>query len=214
MGKRRCNVYSASMSVNDNSVNIKQKRGAHGPYHHGDLRAALIEAGLDLLQQREADDIGLREVARHVGVSATAIYRHFPDKDALLGALAHEGMKKLAAMQRAAEAEAGGGPDGFRATGAAYVKFAVENPALFRLVFSCAPSINLLDSELGKVGSAMRALRENIAELMPADLPEYERKVAALRAWSIVHGLSLLVLDGQIEYDEETIYRVICGTTL
>jgi AcrR family transcriptional regulator len=214
MGKHRCNVYSASMSINDNSVNIKPKRDTKAPYHHGDLRAALIEAGLELLRQRDADDIGLREVARHVGVSATAIYRHFPDKDALLGALAHEGMEKLAAIQQAAGAKAGGGPDGFRATGAAYVKFAVENPALFRLVFSCAPSIDLLDSELGRVGSAMRALRENIAELMPPELPVYERKVAALRAWSIVHGLSLLVLDGQIEYDEETIYRVICGTTL
>ncbi|MFT4561557.1 MAG: AcrR family transcriptional regulator [Gammaproteobacteria bacterium] len=202
------------MSTKDNSVNIKQKPGKNAPYHHGDLRAALIESGLELLQQRNAEDIGLREVARHVGVSATAIYRHFPDKEALLVALAHEGMEKLAAIQQVAGADAGGGADGFRATGAAYVKFAVDNPALFRLMFSCAPAISLLDSELGRVGSAMRALRENIARLMPEDLPDYERKVAALRAWSIVHGLSLLVLDGQIEYDEETIYRVISGTRI
>ena len=66
-------------------------------YHHGDLRAAAIEAGLTLLEEREADDLGLREVARAVGVSATALYRHFPDKAALLRALASAGLERLAA---------------------------------------------------------------------------------------------------------------------
>ena len=72
-------------------------------YHHGDLRAALIEAGMALLAEREADTLGLREVARAVGVSATAVYRHFPDKGALLGAMAREGLQRLGAAQ----AEAG-----------------------------------------------------------------------------------------------------------
>ena len=63
-------------------------------YHHGDLHAALIEAGLKLLGEREADTLGLREVARAVGVSATAVYRHFPDKGALLSAMAREGLAR------------------------------------------------------------------------------------------------------------------------
>ena len=62
------------------------------PYHHGNLRAALIEAGMALLAARALDDLSLREVARAVGVSATAVYRHFPDKGALMAALAAEGL--------------------------------------------------------------------------------------------------------------------------
>ncbi|MFP6780535.1 MAG: TetR/AcrR family transcriptional regulator [Gammaproteobacteria bacterium] len=202
------------MNSNDNSININAERPKKGRYHHGDLRAAVLAAGLELLEKRDADDIGLREVARHVGVSATAIYRHFPDKDALLLALAHEGIERLAHMQANAGTKAGGGTQGFRATGAAYVKFAVDNPAIFRLIFSNAPSVSLLDGELDSVGNAMRGLRENIATLMPQELSDAERKVAALRAWSIVHGLAMLVLDRQIEYDESLIANVIAGTKI
>ena len=94
------------MSNNDNTVNIKS-RGAR--YHHGDLRAALIEEGLEQLSQRPADEVSLREIARNVGVSATAVYRHFPDKAALLAALCIIGDEKLSAafrtaMEKAADA--------------------------------------------------------------------------------------------------------------
>src|SRR6201999_3361048 len=73
------------------TVSTSEKRS----YHHGDLRAAAIAAGLELLKSRTADDLGLREVARAVGTSATALYRHFPDKAALLRALAKEGLHRL-----------------------------------------------------------------------------------------------------------------------
>ncbi len=66
------------MTYNDNSVNIKS-------YHHGDLRSALVEEGLRLLAASDAEHLSLREIARNAGVSATAVYRHFPDKEALLG---------------------------------------------------------------------------------------------------------------------------------
>ena len=112
------------------------KRG----YHHGDLRAALIEAGLALLADRSADDIGLREAARAVGVSATAVYRHFPDKGAFLAALAGEGLRQLGAAQRVAAEAAGGGERGFAATGAAYVRFAIANPRPACPVLSVSPA--------------------------------------------------------------------------
>lgn len=195
------------MTSNDNSVNI----GRSKPYHHGDLRAALVSAGLDLLAERSADDLSLREVARRVGVSATAVYRHFPDKQALLAALAAEGLEELGRSQRSASEEAGGGPDGFCASGAAYVHFAVRNPALFRLIFTTAPAISLLDTELDKVGMAMRGLREDIAALMPAHLPETARRAAALHAWSLVHGLAMLILDEQVPYHPEEVDQVIRG---
>src|SRR6476469_1040818 len=94
-------------------------------YHHGDLRRALIDAGLELLESRDAEALSLREVARSVGVSATAVYRHFPDKNALLDALAAEGLGRLAAAQHKAADASGGGEAGFAATGAAYVRFAL-----------------------------------------------------------------------------------------
>lgn len=196
------------MTSKDNSVNIDSTKR----YHHGDLRAALIDAGLELLAERSADDLSLREVARHVGVSATAVYRHFPDKQALLSALAYEGMEELGRRQRAASEKAGGGLDGFTASGATYVRFAVENPALFRLIFASAPPVSLLDDELDKVGLGMRGLREDIAALMPPHLPEAARRAAALHAWSLVHGLAMLILDGQVDYDADEIARVICAS--
>lgn len=196
------------MTSNDNSVNIAPRKG----YHHGDLRVSLVVAGLELLAERSADDLSLREVARHVGVSATAVYRHFPDKQALLSALAYEGMEQLGRLQRAASDKAGGGLDGFTASGATYVRFAVENPALFRLIFASAPPISLLDATPDKVGLAMRGLREDIAALMPAHLPAAARRRAALHAWSLVHGLAMLILDGQIDYDADEVERVICAT--
>lgn len=198
------------MTSNGNSVNIEPIR----PYHHGDLRAALIASGLELLAEHTADALSLREVARRVGVSATAVYRHFPDKQALLSALAAEGMERLGEMQRAASDRAGGGPDGFVASGATYVRFAAENPALFRLIFASAASVSLLDAAPDKVGRAMRGLREDIARLMPRDLPEAARRTAALHAWSLVHGLAMLILDGQVSYEPDAIEAVIRGAGL
>jgi AcrR family transcriptional regulator len=174
-------------------------------YHHGDLRAALIEAGLALLEARAADDLGLREVARAVGVSPTAIYRHFPDKRALMAALAAEGLARLAAAQHAASEAAGGGVAGFSATGAAYVRFALANPALFRLIFANAASADLLKD--GPEDDAMAFLRANAAAL--AEGVGGDAQVVALQAWAIAHGLAMLMLDGQVPVEDALIDRVV-----
>src|SRR3546814_6184773 len=96
-------------------------------YHHGDLRAAVIAAGLKRLAEDAGGELGLRALARDVGVSATALYRHFPDKEALLDALAAEGLRRLGALQAQAWLKAGGGRDGFKATGIAYVRRSDEH---------------------------------------------------------------------------------------
>ena len=212
------------MASKDNTVNIpaglkvkkkiKRIEAAKKPYHHGDLRGALLEAGQRLLQTRKADDLALREVARDVGVSATAVYRHFPDKGALLSALAQDGLDRLGQAQRQATAVAGGGHNGFLASGLAYVQFAVANPALFRLIFSCAQSEDLLDRPLDSVTGAMHDLRADIDRLMPPHLPAPARKAAALHAWALVHGLALLVLDAQIPLDWVVIQSVLSTTGL
>ncbi len=184
-------------------------------YHHGDLRNALVEAGLKLLQARgpegAQDDLGLREVARDVGVSPTAIYRHFPDKQALKVALACEGLARLAQRQRQASAQAGGGAAGFLASGLSYVRFAAEQPVLFRLVFSFAQPDDLLDASPEQMSAAMRGLREDIDRLLPTHWPAARRKATALHAWALVHGLAMLVLDRQIPPDWALIEQVLIG---
>lgn len=177
------------------------------PYHHGDLRRALIEAGLDLLESREAEGLSLREVARAVGVSATAVYRHFPDKGALLDALAAEGLGRLAAAQRAAADAAGGGEAGFVATGIAYVRFALANPALFRLTFGATAARDILDRPPEHVPDAMAFLRANAMEA--AARMGLDAKTVAVHAWAIAHGLATLMLERQIAADDGLIERVI-----
>jgi AcrR family transcriptional regulator len=167
-------------------------------YHHGDLHAALIEAGLKLLDEREADTLGLREVARAVGVSATAVYRHFPDKGALLSAMAREGLARLG------KAQAEAGRAGFGAVGRAYVTFALENPALFRLIFANSPSHSPLDWNSDDPDT-MPLLRMPAVREVAAKQSEAEARLFALRSWALVHGLAVLLLDRQLKADDATI---------
>lgn len=194
------------MASNANSVNIENaKRG----YHHGDLRSALVQAGLEMLKTRSADEVSLREIARLVGVSATAVYRHFPDKAALLGALCDEGGRELARLQVEAMQKSGGGRPGFDAVGRAYVRFALDNPTLFRMMMTTRPAVDFLDIQPDRDNSALQLLRENISTLVPAGATPEQRRIAALRAWSIVHGLAMLMLDKQVAVDEAVIDAVI-----
>ncbi|WP_338445810.1 TetR/AcrR family transcriptional regulator [Pelagerythrobacter marensis] len=181
---------------------------SQSPYHHGALREALIEAGLRALEAAEGGAISLRELAREVGVSPAAVYRHFPNKSALLAALGEAGLARLGAAQEQACAAAGGDRAGFAATGRAYVRFALANPALFRLIFTH-----------GETGSAQRDKTDPAWDLLKRSTvalagegPAAER--LALQAWSIVHGLAMLMLDGRLPADETLIDRVIDPETL
>ena len=199
---------------NGYSVNMNppvRKDQTARPYHHGDLRQALIDAGLRLIETRAEDDLGLRELAREVGVSPTAIYRHFPDKQALKAALAGAGLVRLAVSQQQASAKAGGGAAGFLASGMAYVRFAAGQPVLFRLIFSHAAVDDLLDADPSRQSTAMRGLRDDVDRLVPPGCPAAERKALALHAWALVHGLARLVLDQQIPPDWALIERVLAG---
>ena len=189
------------MSQQDDSVNMESK-----PYHHGDLRDALVIEGLRLLAERDVEAVSLREVARGVGVSATSVYRHFPNKEALMTTLALKGLAQLGAAQRAAADEAGGGEAGFGATGRAYVRFALANPALFRLIFA-SPALaphkasGVLDSEAGNL------LQTNAAAAVAHD--GGEAGILAVQSWALVHGLAMLMLDGQIPEDDKLIDKAI-----
>jgi len=191
------------MASNANSVNIEKKS-----YHHGDLRAALIADRQALLAEQEADSLSLRELARRVGVSAPSVYRHFPDKEALMTALAEEGLKQLAVVQREAADAAGGGEAGFAATGRAYVRFALANPALFRLIFT-SPLIARYRRKNPDQPEAMTFLLANAAASAGVEQGSAEARRAAIEAWALVHGLAMLMLDGQVPMDETLIDRAI-----
>ncbi|KTE38633.1 TetR family transcriptional regulator [Sphingopyxis sp. HIX] len=193
------------MASKDNSVNIKSDGAkASGAYHHGDLRAAVIAAGLKRIEDGEGGELGLRALARDVGVSATALYRHFPDKEALLDALADEGLRRLGALQAQAWLKAGGGSAGFKATGIAYVRFAHDEPALFRLSFTRQMAERKEGGDGGEV--AYNLLRAGVGEALPG---VKDPDVAALHAWALVHGLAMLVLDRRIDWDEAMVEKVV-----
>jgi AcrR family transcriptional regulator len=210
-------VYIINMKVKDNSVNIKESSEIKGAYHHGALSEALIRAGVSALDSgTSVEDLSLRGLARTVGVSPTAVYRHFPDKAALLAALAGAGLDRLGADQRQAATLAAphGALAAFAASGAAYVRFALAHPALFRLIWVAAPSGDLFTAPLGETHPAMADLRSGIAAILPPDATPDARRAAALSCWSLVHGLAMLALDRRITLDDATIDRVVAGLVM
>jgi AcrR family transcriptional regulator len=172
-------------------------------YHHGSLRDALLKEGIAALEGDEGKEPSLRELARRVGVSATAVYRHFPDKQALNRALAREGSKLLGNAQKKAADTAPDLPTKFALTGRAYVRFALAHPVLFRLMFTQGEPV-----ESGEEGpDPARELLTDITCKLSATREEAER--LALQAWSIAHGIAMLMLDGRIPADDKFIDHLL-----
>ena len=203
------------MEADANAVNIKSAEpSANRAYHHGDLRDALVKAGMGLLEQRTSQQLSLREVARTVGVSATAVYRHFPDKEALMRAMAGRGFVMLGEMQAGAAAGLDQ-PDAFIAAGVAYVRFALRNPAVFRVMFSCPPPRDLFSEAPDEQAAPLQILRGNVAALVaPGEeqIAVHEaRKIASISAWALVHGLATLLLDGMVEATDVEISAIVAS---
>lgn len=163
---------------------------SNAPYHHGNLRQALLEAALIILERDGEAGLGLRDLARAVGVSPAAPYRHFDNRAALLEALAVTGFQRFtAAMDTVASTNP---PDLLSAMGKTYVLFALNNAALFRLMFS--PQLKR-DNRPG-LRMAADAAFASLSQISGGNTPD--GRIAALAAWARVHGLAVLLLDGQI----------------
>ncbi|HEY3801515.1 MAG TPA: TetR/AcrR family transcriptional regulator [Kofleriaceae bacterium] len=169
-------------------------------YHHGNLGPALIDAGLHAIAEHGPDNFSLRDVARRAGVSAPAVYRHFVDKESLLAAIAVDCSVRIRAIMDDAIALAP--PDPllrFRAQGIAYVRFAVRHPHHFRamtipgLTARMPPQV-ARDLQFHEV-SERAALEEGQRDGLIAPVPIDELLLAAL---SIVHGLAMLIIQGEL----------------
>ncbi|WP_407562763.1 TetR/AcrR family transcriptional regulator [Streptomyces sp. 184] len=194
---------------------MSEVRGGKAGYHHGDLRNALVDAASELARGGGPEAVVLREAARRVGVSPTAAYRHFANQADLLQAVKDEGQRRLADSMEKAIAETapppGGDPAGaakarLMALGLGYVRFAVGEPGMYRTAFC-------------RVGPDQEKWTEDggAAELRPGDARSFRLLVGAMEAldaagvmrpgsrtgaefaaWSAVHGLAMLILDGPL----------------
>lgn len=175
-------------------------------YHHGDLRHALIEASLALISEEGFAALTLREVARRAGVTHAAPYRHFADKEALLAAVAEEGFRTMAAQMRERMDKEPGPTQRLAACGVAYVMFAIQHPAHFRVMFGPHFTRRVDHGELAREGSnAFGLLVQSLIESQQAgEVREGEPMPLALMAWSLVHGLASLLVDGQLQHQVES----------
>ncbi|ODT71817.1 MAG: hypothetical protein ABS75_06670 [Pelagibacterium sp. SCN 63-23] len=163
---------------------------SNSPYHHGNLRQTLLEVALVILEKQGEAGLGLRDLARAVGVSSAAPYRHFDSRTALLEALAVTGFQRFAARMQAVAASEPGDP--MAAMGKTYVVFALQNPNLFRLMFS---PVLKKDARPG-LRMAADAAFDTLRDVIGGD--GHVSRIRALAAWAKVHGLAILLLDGQI----------------
>jgi AcrR family transcriptional regulator len=162
------------------------------PYHHGDLRAALVAAAVESLEAGES--FSLRAVARRAGVSPTAPYRHFADREALDNAVAAEGFRDLLSDLETSLAElpeAATPQEVVTALGVAYVAFALRRPAVFRLMFG--NECDEEDSErLQAAGQLHGMFNLTFERLFPGNAS------LSVALWSLAHGLAFLHLDGKL----------------
>ncbi len=178
-------------------------------YHHGNLRAALLAEGLVLLELNSLAEFKMRDLSSRLGVTANASYRHFASKDALLTAMAAEGFRMLVARQAERVQDSKDPIAGFVAAGSAYVHFARLHPALFRLMYSRF-AVNNPDEEIKLAAQfAHEAMRFSAAAALNKPVDDVQVTVTAAHAWSLVHGLSNLVIDGQFESHKAELDQLI-----
>lgn len=188
---------------------MSETTGTRSTYRHGDLRQALMDTAIEMARSGGPDAIVLREATRRTGVSPNAAYRHFADRDALVRAVS-DAAQGLAADRMAAAIEAID-PSGaastdarlrLRAVGTGYLRFAQEEPGLFRTAFSVPHDLGeaLSHSKRGASGrTPFETLSIVLDEMLETGaLPPERRHGAELLAWSSVHGLGMLIIDGPL----------------
>lgn len=174
------------------------RKRAPRAYHHGDLKVALVDAAVAIVRKHGSEALTLREVARSVGVSQAAPYRHFKDRRELVAAVAERGFVRLQEAMLAG-IQAAEGRLGLRNVAEAYVRFGLGNPAEYRVMFG--PEVAVTDDlpSLRDTGrSVLGFVAEGITQLQSAGLVRMgDAWLIAIAIWSTLHGVVMLSLDGQ-----------------
>jgi AcrR family transcriptional regulator len=186
---------------------VEPMREAHSaearPYHHGDLRRALVDAARRLLEAEGPTALSLRAVAREAGVSPAAPYHHFKDKSELLDAVAQEGWEMLQASMNEAKATAQG-KEQLTALGIAYVCFAREHPALYRVMYDAARDKEALPMDMADAdpenGNAYCLVRNTMIDNGADPAQETHLELATIAAWCGAHGLAEMAGFKQFEH--------------
>jgi AcrR family transcriptional regulator len=178
-------------------------------YHHGDLSRALLQEALRTIEKGGVAALTMRAVGKKLGVSRTALYRHFADKSALFAAVATEGFRTLRLRTQDAWAKHGGGRAGFEAMGEAYVRFAVAHPSHYRVMFGGYVRDAAPDSDLAKEGAgAFQVLVDALVSQQEQGLVRRDNPLAlAQYIWANVHGIAMLAIDGQLKQATEDVIR-------
>lgn len=159
------------------------------PYHHGDLKNALLKAARQILEEESPATLSLREVARRAGVSHAAPYRHFPSHEALLAELAIEGFKELKADLQTSADQAKTGEDRLAGLGTAYIRFVSQRTMMARLMFGPQlPNRRLFPA----LTEAADDIEKTIGEIL-------QDPAFGLSVWAAIHGLAMLVLENVVD---------------
>ena len=162
------------------------------PYHHGDLSRALVDAARRILEKDGPAALSLRAVAREAGVSPAAPYHHFKDKGELLEAVAHEGWVALDAALTDARVKAPDSQERMTGLGVAYVCFARDNPALYRVMYDCSRDKDALPDQLKEEGAYCQ-VRNTIDERSGGTVSPLDLELATIAAWCAGHGLAEMI---------------------
>jgi AcrR family transcriptional regulator len=184
--------------MNDDLDTVKPQTPAARAYHHGSLRAALIEAAEAVIAERGLDRFSLRETARRAGVSPAAPAHHFGDVRGLLTAIAAQAFADLAQALETADASAGPSRESrIKAQGEAYVAFALDRPARFDLMWR-KPLLDNDDPQLSVAGGQAFDVLDRVArpDGAPRSGPRDPALASSIAAWSLVHGFARLAIDG------------------
>jgi AcrR family transcriptional regulator len=171
------------------------------PYHHGALHSALVEASIALAREGGPDRVILREAARAAGVSHSAAYRHFTDREALLAEVSQHARHELAAEMRRRVNRAHDPRKRLQAVGTAYIDFSQSQPGLFRTAFTSHPATSQDDDrpDSSDTVEPYEILAKVLDEAQAAGLLDARRRPGAeIAVWSAVHGLACLLLDGPL----------------